>query len=114
MTTAELHKRLDENRDGSVDKREFVTMMSREGVPGLLAADLGTIFDALDINDDRALSLDEFALFLEGAQQNAQERIRNMDPDLREGLQAEIRELFDSFDADGDGRVTAEEIRRTL
>lgn len=42
------------------------------------------------------------------------ERIRNMDPDLREGLQAEIRELFDSFDADGDGRVTAEEIRRTL
>ena len=37
-----------------------------------------------------------------------------MDPDLREGLEAEIRELFDSFDADGDGRVTAEEIRRTL
>lgn len=37
-----------------------------------------------------------------------------MDPDLREELQAEIRQLFDSFDADGDGRVTAEEIRRTL
>jgi Ca2+-binding EF-hand superfamily protein len=29
-------------------------------------------------------------------------------------MQDEIRELFESFDADGDGRVTAEEIFRTL
>lgn len=36
-------------------------------MPGLLAADLGMVFDALDINDDGALSLDEFSLFLEGA-----------------------------------------------
>lgn len=27
MTTAELHRQLDENSDGSVDKREFVTVM---------------------------------------------------------------------------------------
>ena len=67
MTTKDLHSRLDENRDGSVDKREFVTVMRYVEVPGLLAADLGMIFDALDINDDGALSLDEFSLFLEGA-----------------------------------------------
>jgi Ca2+-binding EF-hand superfamily protein len=29
-------------------------------------------------------------------------------------MQEEILELFESFDADGDGKVTAEEIFRTL
>jgi Ca2+-binding EF-hand superfamily protein len=29
-------------------------------------------------------------------------------------MQEEILELFESFDADGDGKVTAEEIYRTL
>ena len=36
------------------------------------------------------------------------------DPEMYNQMKDEIRELFDSFDADGDGKVTAEEIYRTL
>jgi len=37
-----------------------------------------------------------------------------MDPELLRGMRDEIRTLFDSFDADGDGQITADEIYRTL
>ena len=67
MSTSELHSKLDADGDGKVDKREFVTRMRDIGVPGLVPADLGLIFDSLDINDDGGLSPHEFSLFLEGA-----------------------------------------------
>ena len=67
MTVSDLHSKLDADGDGKVDKREFVTRMRDIGVPGLLPADLGLVFDSLDINDDGGLSPSEFSLFLEGA-----------------------------------------------
>lgn len=75
------------------------------------------MFDSLDINDRARLNLVEFSLFIKGAELSKQQKLKQMetqDPELYKQMQDEIRELFDSFDADGDGRVTAEEIYRTL
>lgn len=52
MTVDQLHKSLDENGDGVLEKHEFVGQMRKHHVPGLIAADLGLVFDALDINND--------------------------------------------------------------
>ena len=37
-----------------------------------------------------------------------------MDKNILSEMENEIRELFDMFDEDGDGKVTAEEIYRTF
>lgn len=44
--------------------------MKNFNVRGLNSADLGVIFDALDINNCGDMSVDEFSLFLEGAKRN--------------------------------------------
>ena len=70
-----MHAKLDSNRDGRLTKDEFVREMRKFPVNGLKAPDLGGIFDNLDINNNGELSVDEFALFLEGAKRNRQQRI---------------------------------------
>jgi len=56
--------------------------MRKFHVRGLIAADLGLVFDALDINNDATITLDEFAMFLEGAKRDREGRLRDMDKDL--------------------------------
>jgi len=90
MTTEELHRRLDENGDGVLEKHEFVGRMKGFRVPGLIPADLGMVFEALDLNGDGALSLEEFKLFLEGAKRNRSERLRTLDPEIVRGMREEI------------------------
>jgi Ca2+-binding EF-hand superfamily protein len=63
-----LHKTLDINNDGQVDKIEFVDGITNLTRPAVLTRqDLATIFDAIDINGDQFLSVNEFGLFLQGA-----------------------------------------------
>ena len=114
MSVAELHDRLDENKDGGVDKREFLTKLATLSIPGLLPQDLGQVFDSLDINDDGSLSVHEFSLYLEGAELSRAERVASMGPDVQRQLDEEIGALFNAFDADGNGQVTADEIHRAL
>lgn len=114
MTLDELHRKLDMDGDGKVDKMEFVTRMKALAVPGLLPQDLGLIFDSIDVNADQSLSVEEFRLFLQGAKLTKDERIKRLDPSIQRQFRDEIRALFDSFDQDGDGRITADEIYRTL
>lgn len=70
-TTSDLHKDLDIDGDGYVDKREFVTRMGefcKAGqVSGLQPADLGLLFDSLDGNDDGRLSVNELGLYIKSA-----------------------------------------------
>jgi Ca2+-binding EF-hand superfamily protein len=58
---------LDEDKNGSVDKREFIdglfTMMNHT----ISQQDLAIVFDALDLNNDHFLSVNEFGLYLQGA-----------------------------------------------
>lgn len=56
LTTDDLHKKLDRDGNGKVDKNEFVTELDRLKIPGIKKTELGYLFDSLDINDDNELS----------------------------------------------------------
>ena len=58
---------LDGNKDGMVDTKEFVDGLNRLNIPGLMAKDYVLIFEAIDIDGNKYLSLNEFALYVEGA-----------------------------------------------
>lgn len=63
-----MHKTLDTNNDGSVDKMEFVDGLSKIILSTTLTRqDLGIIFDEIDLNGDHYLSVNEFGYYLEGA-----------------------------------------------
>ena len=104
-----MHGALDTNRDGSVDKKEFIEGMQKI-VSGLSVQQLTDIFTSIDINDDKYLSLNEFSLFIKGAQLQRDERVQRLDPSLQEDVKRRIRDLFNEFDKDGDGKVIAAEI----
>ena len=63
-TTSMLHDTLDRNKDGGVDKEEFVTGMSMLGIAGLQQKDYISIFEAIDVDSNMHLSLNEFSLYL--------------------------------------------------
>lgn len=105
---------MDVNRDGTVDKMEFVTKLSYLNIPGIQLSDLGMIFDALDINNDNSLSLNEFGMFIEGAKATRAQRLQDLDPKIEEDMRREIQTLFSQFDANGDGFVTADEIFKSM
>jgi len=114
MSIEDLHKRLDTDRDGGVDRNEFIESLQELGIQGLHRQDLGSTFDALDANGDGAISVDELGLYLKGAQLTRAERENMMPQRMKDQINNEIRDLFKVFDTDGDGQVTAEEIGRTL
>jgi Ca2+-binding EF-hand superfamily protein len=70
-----------------LQKNEFVGGLSRYRIADLQNSDYGIIFDALDINHDGELSLDEFAMFLEGAKKSRENRLRQMDPETLRQLE---------------------------
>lgn len=68
ITIEQMHKTLDTNNDGSVDKMEFVDGLSKMILSTTLTRqDLGIIFDEIDLNGDHYLSVNEFGYYLEGA-----------------------------------------------
>lgn len=83
-------------------------------IPGVDMRDYAIIFNALDINNDGVLSLNEFGMFLEGAKLDQIQRIREIDPKLIEDMNIEVRQLFTSFDANKDGFITADEIKLAM
>jgi Ca2+-binding EF-hand superfamily protein len=66
------------------------------------------------VNDDGSLSLGELSLYINGATQRRQKRLQELDPRVKQDMIREIDDLFKSFDEDGDGQITADEIYRTL
>lgn len=86
---------LDANRDGVVDRDEFVNSMPifMEN-SGIDMRDYAIIFTALDLNNDSLLSLNELGMFLEGAKLDQMTRIRDIDAKLIEDMTNEVRQLF--------------------
>lgn len=90
--------------------------MAELRIKGLRVPDLADLFDALDLNNDGTLSADELGAFIEGAKLERVQRVKLLEEDsgIRAEMDAQIAELFKVFDEDGDGSISAEEIRRTL
>ena len=74
-------------------------------VKGLSLDDIDLAFDSLDMNKDGVLSINEFCLLLEGAQQNYDQKLRQFDPELEKSLREEINSLFDFFDTNKDNQI---------
>ena len=48
------------------------------------------IFDAIDINNDGTLSVNEFGLFIEGAKASKNQMLQDLDPKLIDDMKKEI------------------------
>ena len=64
ITLNNLHEYLDKDKNGQVDRMEFVSGLEEMNVPGLLKRDFITIFEKIDIDGNGFLSVNEFSLFL--------------------------------------------------
>lgn len=82
-----MFKHLDGNGDMMVDRDEFVNGMPIfMQIPGVDMRDYAIVFNALDVNNDGTLSLNEFAMFLEGAKLDNMQRLQELDPKLIESM----------------------------
>ena len=69
ITTKRLVELLDENKDGVVDKRELVEKLAGAiSLKDINQQEIGDLFDKIDVNDNGTLTVNEFALYIEGAQ----------------------------------------------
>ena len=68
---------LDTNKDGEVDAKEFVDGMMKWKI-GLSATECKKIFEIIDMDNSRYLSLNELSFYIEGAKHNREERMRSL------------------------------------
>jgi Ca2+-binding EF-hand superfamily protein len=96
---------MDVNKNSMVERTEFMNFFTNEfQVKGItLPVGLEALFDALDMNKDDIISVNEFCLCLEGVQLSTEQKLKNFDPTLEENLVNEINTLFDFFDTNKDG-----------
>lgn len=71
------------------------------------------MFEAIDINQDGQLSVNEFALHIKGAKLKREDIVSRMDPTVVAEVREEIEQLFNYFD-NGQGSITAAEIFTTM
>lgn len=85
-----MYKELDTNGDGEVDQNEFVDGFMRMNVYSLKRADFIEIFKELDRKNEGALKLNEFGMFIEGAQLTKQQRINNIPHQMLQEIHQDI------------------------
>jgi Ca2+-binding EF-hand superfamily protein len=69
---------LDANKDGFVTKEEFCVEMADLKLPGIDKEEFSEIYDAIDVNRDGQLSVNEFGLYVKGAKAPRTERLLNL------------------------------------
>jgi len=107
-------QRIDSNRDGKLQKNEFIEAVKLMKIPNVSNADVGQVFDLIDANGDGSLTPNEFALFIQGAKKSKQDRIKQVPVSIEREMRQEIQELFREFDENTDGKVSDQEIFRTM
>ncbi len=83
-------------------------------IKGVTLDDLELLFDALDMNKDGNLSINEFCLCIEGIQITKEQRLKCFDPDLEKEMVSQIIILFNFFDTNSDGLITIKELHNAL
>ena len=102
---------MDSNKNGIAEKTEFTGFFTKDfAIKGLAPGDFDILFDALDMNKDGYLSVNEFCLCLEGVQLTLDQKMKTFDLDLETSIKAEINALFEFFDTNKDGYVSEEEL----
>lgn len=114
FTTQQMHEMLDKNKDGQVDKQEFIDGVGILKIPGLMTRDLLMIFEAIDTDHNQYLSLNEFGLYLEGATKKREQRVRDLPVEINQEIDREIRQLFTIFDEDNNGYIDQNELIKTF
>jgi len=109
-----MYETLDRNKDGSVDKKEFLDGIGALNIPGIMSRDLLMIFEAIDTDQNQYLSLNEFSLYVEGATKKREERVRDLPTEIVQEIDTEIRQLFSIFDEDGNGLIDKWELIKTF
>ena len=105
---------LDTNKDGEVDPKEFVDGMTALRIPNMTTTDYKKLFEIIDMDNSRYLSLNEFAFYIEGAQKNRDERIKALPKSIIAEIKQQINDLFDIFDEDGNQRIDTYELIKTF
>ncbi|CAF0787681.1 unnamed protein product [Didymodactylos carnosus] len=109
----------DKNRDGKLTVKEFKTVMRTLGYKNSNKRFIQRMFAEADRNKNGVLELDEFVEFLEGKfsmssdSSNNNSRINDHNGDsLR--AQLDIESLFNCYDLDKNGVITAKELRKVM
>ena len=105
---------LDTNKDGFVSKEEFCMEMADLKIPGIEVDEFSEIYDAIDVNGDNQLSVNEFGLYVKGAKAPRTERLLNLTEANKREINVEIDKLFLEFDKNGTNKITADEIQYAL
>jgi Ca2+-binding EF-hand superfamily protein len=115
LTNGQLFSKVDLNGNGVVERSEFKQFFTKDlTVKNMSMEEIELVFEAVDMNKDGLLSVNEFCLCLEGVQQSFEQRIRAFDPDLEKSLKEEINTLFDFFDTNKDNKITIDELQLAL
>ena len=91
---------MDANKDGTVDKLEFVNTLVSLNITGISKDDYAFLYDQLDINQDGDLTFNEFTLYLEGATRTTFQK-QHLSREVEDEIRQQIYELFRQIDTDG-------------
>lgn len=96
-----VFERFDANSDGKISAEELVGVLKALG--SVTSADeVGRMMLEIDTDQDGHINLEEFAAFC------------NRDADPYRSAEKELREAFELYDQDHDGRISAAELHQIL
>ncbi|XP_010412895.1 PREDICTED: probable calcium-binding protein CML32 [Camelina sativa] len=102
MSVAQIFERVDKNKDGKISWDEFAEAI-RVFSPEITSEEIDKMFRVLDTDGDNQIDEVEFAscLMLNGEGEEDDEEVH-------------LREAFDLYDKDRDGKISASEIHMVL
>ncbi|KAG7609524.1 EF-hand domain [Arabidopsis suecica] len=102
MSVAEIFERVDKNKDGKISWDEFAEAI-RAFSPSITSEEIDNMFREIDVDGDNQIDVAEYAscLMLGGKGNKEDEDIV-------------MKEAFDLYDIDGDGKISASEIHVVL
>ena len=112
-TSEKFYSFLDKDGAGEISLVQFIDGMAKENIEGLSSKDFVQIFEAIDVDGNGELSINEFALYIVGAELKREERIKEVPFQIKEDIERQIRELFQLFDEDGNNKIDKKELMKT-